>query len=52
MTEKIIALLVVPIMFIAALLLKPSLIGVGMFIASLVVEFLLVAMVYYANDQS
>ncbi|KRM83941.1 hypothetical protein FC35_GL000515 [Limosilactobacillus coleohominis DSM 14060] len=52
MIEKVIALLAVPILFIATLLLKPGLIGTGMFITSLVVEFLLVAMVDYAYNQS
>lgn len=52
MIEKVIALLAVPILFIATLLLKPELIGVGMFVAALVTEFLLVAMVNYADNQS
>lgn len=50
MIEKVIALLTVPILFVATLLLKPGLVGTGMFVAALVVEFFLVAMVYYADN--
>ena len=52
MMMKISATLVVPIMFIAILLVKPSLIGMGMFITTLIVEFLIIFMVsdYNANS--
>ncbi|MRG68660.1 hypothetical protein GIX83_02330 [Lactobacillus reuteri] len=52
MMMKISATLVVPIMFIAIFLVKPSLIGMGMFIKTLVVELLVISMVsdYNANS--
>lgn len=52
MMMKISATLVVPIMFIAILLVKPSLIGMGMFITTLIVELLVIFMVsdYNANS--
>lgn len=52
MMMKISATLVVPIMFIAILLVKRSLIGMGMFITTLIVELLVISMVsdYNANS--
>lgn len=52
MTMKISATLAVPLMFIATLMIKPSLIGMGMFITTLIVEFLIIFMVsdYNANS--
>ena len=44
---KFIAMLMVPVMFIGALLIKPTLIGIGLFITSLIVEFLIIYLVIY-----
>lgn len=44
---KILAMLLIPIMFIGTLLLKPALIGVGLFVTSLIVEFLIIYLVTY-----
>lgn len=44
---KILAMLLIPIMFIGTLLLKPALIGVGLFILSLIIEFLVIYLVTY-----
>ncbi|CUR42410.1 hypothetical protein LRLP16767_LR202_02091 [Limosilactobacillus reuteri] len=44
---KFIAMLMVPVMFIGALLIKPELIGVGLFVTSLIVEFLIIYLVTY-----
>lgn len=44
---KFIAMLMVPVMFIGALLIKPTLIGVGLFILSLIIEFLVIYLVTY-----
>ena len=52
MTMKISAMLAVPIMFISTLLVKPSLIGTGMFVTALIVEFLVIYMVSDYNDKN
>lgn len=44
---KILAMLVIPVMFIGTLLIKPALIGVGLFILSLIIEFLIIYLVTY-----
>ena len=44
---KFIAMLMVPVMFIGALLIKPALIGVGLFVLSLIIEFLVIYLVIY-----
>ena len=44
---KFIAMLMVPVMFIGALLIKPELIDVGLFVTSLIVEFLIIYLVTY-----
>ena len=51
MTMKISAMLAVPLIFITTLLVKPSLIGTGMFVTVLIVEFLVIYMVSDYNDE-
>lgn len=52
MTMKISAMLAVPLIFITTLLVKPSLIGTGMFVTVLIVEFLVIYMVSDYNDKN
>ena len=52
MTMKISATLAVPLIFITTLLVKPSLIGTGMFVTVLIVEFLVICMVSDYNDKN
>lgn len=52
MTMKISAMLAVPLIFITTLLVKPSLIGTGMFVTVLIVEFLVICMVSDYNDKN
>ena len=44
---KFVAMLMVPVMYIGALLIKPALIGVGLFVTSLIIEFLIIYLVTY-----
>lgn len=47
---KILAMLLIPIMFIGTLLLKPVLIGVGLFVTSLITEFLVIYLLTYMSE--
>lgn len=52
MMTKICTLLAIPIMLIATLLLKPVLIGSGIFITSLLLEIFVIAGFYNDENQS
>lgn len=51
MMMKISAMLLIPIMVISALLIKPELIGAGMFITSLILELMVIFTVNNDHDK-
>lgn len=48
---KFIAMLIIPVMFIGTLLIKPALIGVGLFLTSFIIEFLIIYLVTYMLEE-
>ena len=51
MMRKISAMLLIPIMVISALLIKPELIGAGMFITSLILELMVIFTINDDHDE-